>query len=697
MKKRKLTYLFFILILIFGIVSFSQLEFKIDLGELANQPTNEFEEFNERNQAFKEEGGLSQVLVMLSNPKGFKSYGDFKRIKEINDKINSFRGVHKVESIVSVEYPRLIGFQTKWEKILNTNDSTRFKSTYAALKEYPDITPKFLSNDRQELMLYISLDSGYSYQSLGIEKENYDPFDFIVYDKEGQSKSYLMHELFRTGIAGVVLFLLLLYFFFRSIKLIGITLLLVGVNIAFVFIEMFLLNFSITQINSTIPVIIGVVSLTDIIHIVYHTHLLNGDKIEIIKTLKRPLFLTSLGTILAFAVFLFFYETPFLLQFGLIAVIATVFCYVITRFLFLDLILEQYSKTKGFKLSKAVFLEFFSIRNKWVAWGFIGVILILGGLQSNSGEIEWDYVYNQLTKEQKDFYHKYNNKFIGARKHELILIKDNILIYPSLKVAEQIEKNVAEIIHSNEIDNILLLIRRLNRYRHNGDPKYFKVPDSLSRNDWSIILSEQGKWGGKKVDQNALKFTLNYKEKGLQNALMVYDKLEKMTLPENWRLIQGGEAYFQDLNSVFITERILWSIFLALIVITLLMWGVNQSLRNAFLFLLANIIPLIFAANLYWLFDVPINPYTLFGLAILLGVVVDDTIYLMTKRSNSITDRLKPLRITTFIIAPSFLSLLFSQSILTCKIGAILFGSLLVGLMIDQFLAKYFHKKSPTS
>ena len=189
MKKRKLTYLFFILILIFGIVSFSQLEFKIDLGELANQPTNEFEEFNERNQAFKEEGGLSQVLVMLSNPKGFKSYGDFKRIKEINDKINSFRGVHKVESIVSVEYPRLIGFQTKWEKILNTNDSTRFKSTYAALKEYPDITPKFLSNDRQELMLYISLDSGYTYQSLGIEKENYAPFDFIVYDKEGQSKS----------------------------------------------------------------------------------------------------------------------------------------------------------------------------------------------------------------------------------------------------------------------------------------------------------------------------------------------------------------------------------------------------------------------------------------------------------------------------------------------------------------------------
>jgi len=196
-------------------------------------------------------------------------------------------------------------------------------------------------------------------------------------------------------------------------------------------------------------------------------------------------------------------------------------------------------------------------------------------------------------------------------------------------------------------------------------------------------------------DERSMRLTFRFRSLSATPYTAIIDDLERLWLensPPGLRMhitgllpliLEAQDALLKSQAMVFPVILILMTLMLATIIRSLKVW------LSA---CLANLLPLVIMAGAMAALEIPINSINLFVLSVMLGVIVDDTIHLLHawNKTGSIDDAMlevKPaLWITTLTIVLAFASLLFSSLRPVLQFGLLSVIAVSIAYLCDVFL-----------
>ena len=175
---------------------------------------------------------------------------------------------------------------------------------------------------------------------------------------------------------------------------------------------------------------------------------------------------------------------------------------------------------------------------------------------------------------------------------------------------------------------------------------------------------------------------------------------------ENWWKSTPYSAQVNGQTQMFahmqadVTNTLIQSILLAIVVTSLLMFFIFKKLRMIPLFLIPNILPIILVIGIMGWLNINIDLGVAISGAIILGIAIDDTIHFLIKykearkKGLSFEDSLAyvmqyaglAMVLTTVVLSTAFIVFRLSQFMLNANFGLITAIALLIALVVDLLL-----------
>jgi hypothetical protein len=168
-----------------------------------------------------------------------------------------------------------------------------------------------------------------------------------------------------------------------------------------------------------------------------------------------------------------------------------------------------------------------------------------------------------------------------------------------------------------------------------------------------------------------------------------------------------GTGVIVDKNAAYIRNSLMQGLGLALLVIGLLMMFLFKNFRMLFIALIANLIPVLFAAAILGFLKIPLEAGISITFAIVFGIAVDDTIHFLSKFKlalnkgytvdkaieRSYAEAGKAITFTTIILFFGFLVMIFSSHPPSIIIGSLISITLISAWAFDLFLLPILLRK----
>jgi predicted RND superfamily exporter protein len=256
------------------------------------------------------------------------------------------------------------------------------------------------------------------------------------------------------------------------------------------------------------------------------------------------------------------------------------------------------------------------------------------------------------------------------------------------------------------IGSLLDVIKTMNRVMHGEDRANYKVPDDKNLIAQYLLFYSfslpRGMGISDKVDvtDRFLRLTASI------NMMYATEYMEMIEWIETWWKSTAYSAAVNGQNAMFtymyknVTDTIIYSITLAVTMVTLLMLISFRSFKVMIISMVPNILPLVLVVGLMGWLDIFIDIGVAVSGAVIIGVAVDDTIHFLVKyrearRSGKdlrgaleymITVSGTAIIFTTIILSATFSVLMFSNFVPTSNFGIITVSALIVALVADLLL-----------
>ena len=115
-------------------------------------------------------------------------------------------------------------------------------------------------------------------------------------------------------------------------------------------------------------------------------------------------------------------------------------------------------------------------------------------------------------------------------------------------------------------------------------------------------------------------------------------EIEKVMPSDRFEVFLTGKAYLFQKGTYFLVENLVWSLGLAIILISLFMAYLFRNFRMIIISLIPNLLPLLITAGLMGFIGIPIKPSTILIFSIAFGISVDDTIHFLAKYRQELQD-----------------------------------------------------------
>ncbi|MCB0663395.1 MAG: hypothetical protein KDC24_11690 [Saprospiraceae bacterium] len=659
-----------------------------------------------------------ESIMVMEKKSGWKTLEDFKKLDTLTQFWEDKNGIAKALSISNLPYPTPGLLSPVTVPFLDLNHPERFSNRMESIRLYPDIFEKFLSKDLTHALVFLYGNKGIDSLSaaemsgLDILQPDITPH-FIQYDLIKKEIETTMEKdtFFLAGIS-LVLILLGFYFFSHSLSGLGLISLAVLFNIALTFIAMYLLGMQFTVHMVTIPAIIIVLSFTDIMHMLYHQSVeanRSSDEMDmqqkILDSVKVPLLLTSVTNLVGFSIFLAFSNNIHLQNFSLAAILGVVFAYLCSRFLIIRLM------TPGFVfIQKKDFDRLYSIHQKLgdafsarkgIVLAVFSLLVIVPG---------W-FVFNHFNIDSSDQDFKLTNsgvnkgaeilqkEFFGSKQAEILIrvSKNDVWELGNFKKIAALEKDIDTIFQPLFINSPVVMAKRYNRYIHYGKPEDYTIPEDLQTSFLNEVRKNQlslGAYGILDTTSTNARILFGFGNMNLSQArkayAMLHQKIESLNQDE--AIFQlSGMTYLSDEATYRFSRKILFGLLASILVGSLLVFFFLKSFRKSLGVLLVNLLPMILALGLLEWWEIPVSPLSLFFLSILLGISVDDSIYLiMQYREGEEKVHVIPVFITSIVLGLGFLSLAFSSFEWIQPFGWIFVMGICLAYILDLFVLPIF-------
>jgi predicted RND superfamily exporter protein len=528
-------------------------------------------------------------------------YQDLLDLSNVSLKISKDQNTKSVRSIFNERVlikSSVIPFAVK---IFDIDNYDKYKTSLSKIKKYGS---KFATEDLNSFLFIIKskdLDSeGQKRSYLNKLEKEFSQNNIKVYIT-GQIKSEIYmqdnvtKELLLFVILSSILCSLVLYFYLGNITLVLINFISVCISLIFSFSLSNKLFGGIELVMILIPAIVFIITISDFMH------LLNSDKLyknkfrsfkTQLEKIGMPVFITSLTTAIGFLSFMFSSLIP-LFRFGVITTI--------TIFISLFVIVILYSLIIDFNINKNIknnhFLDDLIVSivhlKKSYSYVLLASFLVLSFLAFNNFKVD-NFITDEINK-NSDLYTDINffdTKFGGIKPVTFIVKNEN----PSLSSLDSLEEIILN--HNFVID--------------------------FSFNDFS------------KPDNNEYLIKARMKDIGSSQSAVIFDDILLKSKDLSLDLEIAGVGFLFDKISNKMTFEIILGLILAIIIIGLVFVLLNNF--NWYYFpisLIPNILPLLTTIGLLSIFGFYFSLSNAFILAIVFGLIVDDSIHIINAYSMS--------------------------------------------------------------
>ncbi len=694
----------------------SQLTVDLSLTTLSSSNSEEYKNYRAYSKRFPiNDGG---IVISLKSENGFTSRSEFKKIDQLCELLTVEEGCQSVSSLTNIKLPEKTGFGVRKRSLLKLKSTSLFEKYYSRLSDYPDITPKFLSQDRKATRIFIEVNDA------SISKARLESlitqFDFQevhlsgtkIYSDDLQKR--ISFDAFWLPIISSIILLLLFMVWFQDLRSLLVIISILGLNSALVSTVFWLLNINIGVLTAAVPLLIIVLSFCDIVHVI-HRFKKQNPQVPIEKRIKATtsplrlsLWLTSLTTFTAFALF-FLSGIDEIIDFASVTCSGIVIAYLTARFMLPTFLVffgvTNFKRRDAFEsLSKR--LVGFQKHYKQITLIISVIIILLGATAWNYSKINSSFQQqtdiNSSLGKSIQFTDDY---FDGIRSIEVVISTDNVLSSTVISTVQKIEQYLLEKYECRSVFSVNSVIKRLNRYNSHGARSEYKLPEALNSSFFSNLLKYKNDLGlGNTMtdDQKTLRVIGRLPDIGSAEASRRNKELKQFLnemKSSNLDIFMSGFSYVKDQSTNRVTRLILLGIALSLLIAGIISGIVFKSWKISIISIIPNLLPLLGAIVLIEILGIGLNASSVMALSILLGLSLDDTIYFLgsnyVKESQkvdvsnierSINENTFPVMVTSLILATGFFILGFSEFQSNRNIGILVGGMLLIAVISDLLI-----------
>ena len=468
----------------------------------------------------------------------------------------------------------------------------------------------------------------------------------------------IMDEIGKFVLIAIVVTICIFFFFFRSYRATIITLSVVVTGVMWALGILGFLEYEITVLTALIPpliIVIGVPNCIFLINKYQHEVKKHGNQARslqrVISKIGNATLMTNITTACGFATFILT-DSKILKEFGAVASINIMVIFILSILLipiiysFLPLPREKHLNHLNNEWLN-IFVNFLSntVRKKRIPVFIISILsLCISIVGINKIEISGNLIEDMPKKSGfvKDikFFEK---EFKGILPIEIMIDsrrKNGMTRLSNLKRMNDFHDHIKRIPELSSPISIVNLSKYIKQSFYNGNPKYFQLPSSQENTFISSYIKNSDLNFGENnsyIDENGqiARITTLIGEidtermEGIEESLL--KGIELYFPKDRFDVILTGKTLGYLKGTKFLIKNLLISLFLAILLISLMITYLFRSYKMVIISLIPNILPLLFTAGVMGFFNIPIKPSTILVFSIAFGISVDDTIHFLVK------------------------------------------------------------------
>ena len=535
-------------------------------------------------------------------------------------------------------------------------------------------------------------------------------------------------ELGKFLVLALIVTSLIFFLFFRSFRATIISIIAVSVGVMWTLGIVGILQYELTVLTAIIPPLIIVIGMPNCIFLINkYQHELNkhGDKSlslqKVITKIGNVTLMTNVTTASGFATFITT-DSKLLNEFGMVASLSILSIFILCLLIipitysFLPKPNEQHLEHQNKKWIQSLLnWMVIVVKTKRIEVYIISVILLaLSIIGIYKIEISGSFIDDM--PRNTEFYDDilyYEKEFNGILPLEIYIDskrKKSITRLSTIKKMEVVEDIISKFPELSRPISVVSLVKYSKQAFYNGNPKYYQVPTSQEN---SFILS-YAKNSTSEVDllNNFVDSTGQYtrittfmKDMKIERMERIEEELnaeiEKVMPSDRFEVFLTGKAYLFQKGTYFLVENLVWSLGLAIILISLFMAYLFRNFRMIIISLIPNLLPLLITAGLMGFIGIPIKPSTILIFSIAFGISVDDTIHFLAKYRQELQENKWQIKKSVYnSVKETGLSMFYTSIVLffgfsvfivsnfggTVALGALVSGTLLLAMLSNLLL-----------
>ncbi|PKP04125.1 MAG: transporter [Bacteroidetes bacterium HGW-Bacteroidetes-6] len=454
---------------------------------------------------------------------------------------------------------------------------------------------------------------------------------------------------------------LILLFFFRSLKAIAFSIMVVVVGVVWTLGSLVLLGYDITILSGILPPVLIIIGIENCIYLITKYHSEYAQHKNQAKALARVVqkvgyatLLTNMTTAVGFGSFMIT-GNSILVQFGIIAFINILLMFVFT----LVLIPTLYSLYEPPKTRHIKHLEFnwmsgittaissvIQFHRKLVLVVVIILLLASGfgiSLIENKGSMVDDIPKGEKLYTDMMFFEE---NMGGVLPMEVTIDthkKKGIFNLRTLQKIDKFQQNIREIPSISKPLSVVEIVKFAKQAFYNGRSDMYSLPNENEKNFILNYLPDIDKSKDKNgiltsfIDTNyqVARISLRLKNiytpeiKQVRNQLRT--ELDSLFPKDKFTTVITGSSMVFEKGSNYLVTNLIYSLLLAILIIGVLMYLLFNNFQMVLISMSANLIPLIVTAGLMGFLGIDLKPSTIIIYSIALGISVDAAIHLLSR------------------------------------------------------------------
>jgi predicted RND superfamily exporter protein len=517
----------------------------------------------------------------------------------------------------------------------------------------------------------------------------------------------------------IFMVMFLLWLLFRRLNGALLPMAVVGMSFMVVLSIQIFLGYKLNNFTANMPVFLIAIGIADAVHIYAIWLMFRKEGLEtkeaVIGTLEKnflPIMLTSVTTMVGFLSLTISEIVP-IKTLGIATASGALLAFIFSV-VFMPAVLLLYKQPVSKKEREERWIEHFShyyatliiMHSKKIFIGTLVVFVMIGAglffVKVDSNTIR----YFDTTVPIRQATHFIQDNITGPMMYEIIVdskangaAKDPEFLQAVERFSNAFKNAFSDVRQVNSLVNV---IKQTNQMMHANDPTHYTLPPTKEHVAQYLLFISDSVALNKRLDINERYLRISAHTNIVNNSddFKMLEWIDAWWAKTPYSIVKTGRTVMFAYMQYDVTKTLIYSISIALFIISILMLFIFKQVRLLPLYILPNILPIVLTFGVMGWLHIDIDIGVALSGAIILGVAVDDTIHFLAKYFHAKKSGLNEhdtlvyvmrysgsaIMFTTLILTLSFALFAFSDFVPNSNFGIVTAAALVIAMVTDLLL-----------